>query len=245
MPSYVPEHVDKCLTEKETEYVYNCIDKDVEIETVSNIVPTVVTDSSTDDSKHVEKMLEMCAEEIVENCFLQPLWGMDTHERSNAVDVNCYSSMISRKQKSHVVDSLANWSILSNIPVYAGGETRRGKCNYTDPSKRSVKKGVAKKTRKELTQELDFTDCLIDGEMYGEWYNDIKPHLNETQCFDEQHEIATTFLGPAGMTVDTQPKAEYEFPLTNDSYTEGMLVDGTKVKILIDQPQYFQARNIH
>ena len=55
-----------------------------------------------------------------------------------------------------------------------------------------------------------------------------------TDKFDEDTDISTTYLGKVDMTRDTEVKAEENFPLTARGYTRGHLLDGTDCDVLID-----------
>ena len=54
-----------------------------------------------------------------------------------------------------------------------------------------------------------------------------------TDKFDEDTDISTTYLGQVDMTRNTEVKAEENFSMTARGYTRGHLLDGTDCDVLI------------
>ena len=57
--------------------------------------------------------------------------------------------------------------------------------------------------------------------------------LNATR-FDENSDLSTTYLGRIEMTRTSKFKAEEKFPISEQEYMEGKLLDGTECEILLD-----------
>ena len=55
-----------------------------------------------------------------------------------------------------------------------------------------------------------------------------------TTKFDENSDLSTTYLGRINMTRLYKIKAEERFPISEQGYTVGKLLDGTDCQILID-----------
>ena len=64
-------------------------------------------------------------------------------------------------------------------------------------------------------------------------YKGVYADVINTDKFDEDTDISTTYLGQADITRDTEVKAEEKFPMTDRGYTRGQLLDGTECDVLI------------
>ena len=52
--------------------------------------------------------------------------------------------------------------------------------------------------------------------------------------FDEKSDLSTLFLGQTDVTRGTKIKAEERFPITDQGFASGKLLDGTECQILLD-----------
>ena len=55
-----------------------------------------------------------------------------------------------------------------------------------------------------------------------------------TTRFDENSDLKTTYLGRVDITRASKIKVEKRFPISEQGYTEGKLLDGTECQILLD-----------
>ena len=79
--------------------------------------------------------------------------------------------------------------------------------------------------------ELDFEDMLEKlKEDYLDVYNGIQSEILSTTRFDENSDLSTTYLGRVDTTRTSNIKAEETFPISEQGYTVGKLLDGQKVK---------------
>ena len=69
---------------------------------------------------------------------------------------------------------------------------------------------------------------------YLDMYEGVYVEVINSDKFDEDTDISTTYLGKIGMTRDTKVKAEENFPMTARGYSRGHLLDGTDCDVLID-----------
>ena len=69
---------------------------------------------------------------------------------------------------------------------------------------------------------------------YLDIYKGVYTKVINTDKFDEDTDISTTYIGKVDMTRDTEVKAEENFPVTAKGYTRGHLLDGTDCDVLID-----------
>ena len=71
-------------------------------------------------------------------------------------------------------------------------------------------------------------------EKYFDRYEGIKSEILNTTRFDENSDLSTAYLGKVTMTQDDDLMIEEKFPITEQGYTVGKLLDGTECQILLD-----------
>ena len=83
--------------------------------------------------------------------------------------------------------------------------------------------------------ELDFglTPDILREE-YLDVYKGIQSEILNTTRFDENSDLSATYLGKAERSKNRQIKAEESFPISEQGYTVGKLLDGTECQILLD-----------
>ena len=96
-------------------------------------------------------------------------------------------------------------------------------------------KKIYNKEEERQILELDFSDTpeKIKGE-YLDTYEGIQSDIISTTSFDENSDLSTTYLGRIGTTRANKIKAEERFPISEQGYTIGKLLDGTEHQILLD-----------
>ena len=65
-------------------------------------------------------------------------------------------------------------------------------------------------------------------------YEGIESEILSTTGFDENSDLSTTYLGKADRSKNNKIKAEESFPISEQGYTMGKLLDGTECQILLD-----------
>ena len=76
--------------------------------------------------------------------------------------------------------------------------------------------------------ELDFGDMPEKlREEYLDIYSGIQSEILSTTIFDENSDLSTTYLGRVHTTRVSKIKAEETFPISEQGYTVGKLLDGT------------------
>ena len=65
-------------------------------------------------------------------------------------------------------------------------------------------------------------------------YEGIWSEVISTIRFDEKLDLSTTYLDRIDMTCATKIKAEERFPISEQGYMIGKLLDGTECQILLD-----------
>ena len=83
--------------------------------------------------------------------------------------------------------------------------------------------------------ELDYgptSDILR--EEYLDMYEGIQSEILNTTIFDENSDLTSTYLGKADRSKNSKIKAEKSFPISEQGYTIGKLLDGTECQIPLD-----------
>ena len=86
-----------------------------------------------------------------------------------------------------------------------------------------------------FTSEVDFinTSDLLKEE-YLDGYEGVKSKILSITRFDKNSDLSTTYLGKASISKDNINAAEEKFPISEQGYTTGKLLDGTKCQNLLD-----------
>ena len=83
--------------------------------------------------------------------------------------------------------------------------------------------------------ELDFgpTPNALK-EKYLDVYEGIQSEIVNTVRFDENSDLSTTYLGKSDRSKNNKLKAEESFPISEQGYTLGKLLNGTECQLLLD-----------
>ena len=65
-------------------------------------------------------------------------------------------------------------------------------------------------------------------------YEGVKTEMLSTTRFDENSYLSTTYLGRIDMTRASKVKAEEKFPISEQGYSVGKLLEGMECQILLD-----------
>ena len=77
------------------------------------------------------------------------------------------------------------------------------------------------------------TKCIKEG-ISIEVYEGIHSEIVNTTRFDENSDLSTTYLGKSNRSKNDKLKAEEFFPISENGYTSGKLLDGTECQLLLD-----------
>ena len=69
---------------------------------------------------------------------------------------------------------------------------------------------------------------------YLDVYEGIQSEILSTTRFDENSDLSTTYLGKVDRLKNNKIKAEESFPISEQGYTMGKLLDSTECQILFD-----------
>ena len=78
-----------------------------------------------------------------------------------------------------------------------------------------------------------WSDCGHIKEEYLDVYEGIQSEILSTMRFDENTDLSTTYLGKADSSKNNKIKAEESFPISEQWYTMGKLLDGAECQILL------------
>ena len=155
-------------------------------------------------------------------------------------DINPYRElMVNNAEKIEtVLSQMEQWSVLSNVVNYIQHD--RHPKNFHNLNISTVnKKKYKRKSNIEETEgqvlELDFGDTpeKLKGE-YLDVYKGIQSEILNTTRLDENSDPSTTYLGKVKTTKASIINAEESFPISEQGYTIGKLLDGTECQVLPD-----------
>ena len=149
---------------------------------------------------------------------------------------------------------MEQWSILSNVLNYVQ-HSKFNSMNHT-LNVRPVNRYKVKLDMGKEFRELDFGTVPQNlQEEYLDVYEGIQSDIVSSSRFDENSYIITTFLGKIESKESKDKlKAEESFPISENGYTLGRLLDGTKCKLLLDTGSsksfmsksfYMQCKSLH
>ena len=129
---------------------------------------------------------------------------------------------------------MEQWSILSNVLNYVQ-HSKFNSMNHT-LNVRPVNRYKIKPDMGKEFRELDFGAIPQNlQEEYLDVYEGIQSDIVSSSRFDENSDISTTYLGKIE-SKEGQDKlmAEESFPISENGYALGRLLDGTKCQLLLD-----------
>ena len=76
-------------------------------------------------------------------------------------------------------------------------------------------------------------------------YEGIHSEIVSSNRFDENSDISTTYLGRVGKENQHKLKSEESFPMSENGYTLGRLLDGTGCQLLLDTGKSFMSKSFY
>ena len=129
---------------------------------------------------------------------------------------------------------MEQWSIPSNLLNYV----QHSKFNFMDQSLniKPVNRYKMKPNKEKEFREVDFGTTLQNLQHeYLDVYEGIQSDIVSSSRFEENSDISMTYLGRIGQEEShNRLKAEESFPISENGYTLGRLLDGTKCQLLLD-----------
>ena len=154
---------------------------------------------------------------------------------------------------------IEQWSILSNVFNYV--QYNRHPRNLNDLDIKTIDQKSHKKIHGRFKEEerqisdLDFGDTQekLRGD-YLDMYEGIQSEVISTTRVNENSDLSTTYYSKIDITRVSKIKAEGRFPISEQGYMIGKLLDGTECQILLDtgasksfmsKPHYLQYKSLY
>ena len=193
-----------------------------------------------DQARHIYKMLEQG--NVINISILKQ--EIDQERELNRLDdtsgdTNPYRELIvnNAERVDTILSQMEQWSILNNIINYI--QYNRYQKNFHNLNIKAVNQAShRRKPNIEVERqilELDFGDMLekLRGE-YLDIYYGIQSEILSTTRFDENSDLSTTYLGRIDTSRASKIKTEETFPISQQGYAVGKLLDGSECQILFD-----------
>ena len=199
--------------------------------------PTVGQYLTREQAKHVYKKVETGETINVDATKLE----IEQEKQLSQMDddngeVNPYRELIVNNAEKIEMQSpqMEQWSILSNLLNYV----KHSKFNSMDHSLnvKPVNRYKVRPNEEKEFREVDFgTNSQNLQAKYLDVYEGIQSDIVSSSRFDENSDISMTYLGKIGQEESQNKlKAEESFPISENGYTLGRLLDGTKCQLLLD-----------
>ena len=155
-------------------------------------------------------------------------------------DKNPYRELIVNNSGKieNTLSQMEQWSILSNVINYVQYSKNPKEFHMllvksTNKNKTNIGRKQGNKDRPTPEVSLvDMSDKLT--EEYLDRYEGVKSEILVTTRLNENSSVSTTYLGRTNMIRDNNIAAEDKFPLSEQGYTIGGLLDSTECQILLD-----------
>ena len=137
----------------------------------------------------------------------------------------------------NTLSQMEHWSILSNVINYV--QYSKNPKNFHVMSVKSTNKNQINTGRKQgekdrPTLEVSLTD--MSDRLTEEYLdrNGVKSEILVTTRFDKNSDLSMTYLWKTNMIRDHKMAAKEKFPMSEQGYTTGKLLDGTECQILLN-----------
>ena len=134
-----------------------------------------------------------------------------------------------------LLTQMEQWLILSNTLNYIIYDKHPKNFHNLGISTVNICKNHSDVKEEKDLIEVDFGPTLnILKEEYLDIYQGIQSEIVKTTIFDENSDLSTTYLWKSDRSRNDKLKAEESFPISNQGYTLGKLLDGTECQLLLD-----------
>ena len=199
--------------------------------------PTVGQYLTRDQARHIYKKVETGEAINVDTVKYE----IEQEKQLNRMDddsgeVNLYRELVVNNAEKVEMQKtqMEQWSILSNLLNYV----QHSKFNSMSHSLniKPVNRYNVKPNEEGVFREVDFgTNTQNLQDEYLDVYKGIQSDIVSSSRFDENSDISMTYLGRMGQEESQDKlKAEESFPISENGYTLGRLLDGTKCQLLLD-----------
>ena len=215
-----------------------------------------------DQSRHIYKKVELGGivnTETIKQEIKEDKLSKDSINEEE--EVNPYHNIIINNidRENMITSQMEQWSILSNVVNYVQYDGNPK--DFYDLDIEAIDHKNHRKTYYRLKEEdrwvleLDFGNNpdKLRGE-YLDMYEGVKSEMLSTTKFDEDSDLSTTYVDRIDMTRVHKIKVEERFPMAEQGYTIGKLLDGTECQILLDMgasksfmstSHYLRCKSLH
>ena len=172
-------------------------------------------------------------------------------------ETNPYKDLIvnDAEKLEPLMTQMEHWSLLSNVLNYV--QFDKHPKNYHSLSINAVNKYSNNLDTNGKRDIVEFDFGVIPEvlrEEYLDVYDGIQSELVSTTRFDENSDLSTIHLGRSDRVKSDKLKAEESFPISEQGYTLGKLLDGTECQLLLDtdasksfmsKSYYMQCKSLH
>ena len=191
-----------------------------------------------DQTKHIYDKIETGEEIRIRKLVQQNIPGSGKQD-ALASDVNQYKrALLNDRYVRRSNAQMDQWSILSDNIIYVKSKDSdiMNGINIKPIDYRECKR-VYKRMNKEGGKriDIDFGDSLeVMKNRYMDVYDKVYAEVVTTGRFDENVDLSTTYLGRIDMKREEVLKAEESFPISEQGFVKGKLINGEECQILLD-----------
>ena len=242
------EHLQHMLNMEEQEhrdpYVHSSLDLPLDFKTggsSEDSCPTVGQYLTRDQTRHVYKKTE-----TGESINADMVQEVEQEKQLNKLDddsgeENPYRELIINNAEKIEMQKtqMEQWSILNNKLNYIQHSRLNSMDHSLDIRPINKHKSQSSDSHSPLVKEFREVDFGKDPqnlqEEYLDVYEGIQMNIVSMNRFEKNSDISTTYLGQIEQKgSQNKLKAEESFPITENGYTTGKLLDGTKCQLLLD-----------
>ena len=191
-----------------------------------------------DQTKHIYDKIET-GEEIKIRKLVQQNISNSPKQETIVSNVNQYEkALLSDRNTRRSNAQMDHWSILSDNIVYVKSKDS-DVMNGIDikPIDYREHKRMYRKMNKEGGEriDIDFGESPeVMKSRYMDVYDSVYVEVVTTSKFDENVDLSTTYLGRTDMKREEVLKAEESFPILEQGFVKGKLINGKECQILLD-----------
>ena len=211
-----------------------------------------------DQTKHIYDKIET-GEEIRIRKLVQQNIPDSSKQETFANNVNQYEkALLSDRYMRRSNAQMDQWSILSDNIVYVKSKDS-DIMNGIDIKSIDYRehKRMYRKMNKEGGEriDIDFGESPeVMKSRYMDVYDNVYAEVVTTSRFDENVDLSTTYLGRIDMKREEVLKAEESFPISEQGFVKGKLINGKECQILLDtgasksymsKSYYLRCKSLH
>ena len=211
-----------------------------------------------DQTKHIYNKIETGEEIRIRNLVQQNISNSPKQE-TFVSNVNQYEkALLSDRYMRRSNVQMDQWSILSDNIVYVKSKDSdiMSGIDIKSIDYREHKR-MYRKMNKEGGERIDinFGESLeVMKSRYMDVYDNVYAEAVMTSTFDENVDLSTTYLGRIDMKREEVLKAEESFPILEQGFVKGKLINGKECQILLDtgaskpymsKSYYLRCKSLH